>query len=177
MAAKSAEPLPSRIMTTQQACERLNIARQMLQQYVAGAGYVKPLADNQWDEAETTQGYIRFLRDSRSAKSEAQERAIDAKLVEQNLKNAERMGAVVPREDFEEFVDAIAAFFLTELGSLPSRHHQRDLVERRRLEKDCHGVLERASKHFKQLAVGLPAVRTIGGAVPGANAGRMGRAK
>ena len=160
------------------AAQLIKVSRQRLDVLVK-EGWIKRLGPGRYRLIDVVHGYIDFLRDERSRanKSAADSRVRDAKLIEQNLKNAERMGLVVPREDFEEFVDAVAAFFLTELGSLPSRHHQRDLQERRRLERDCHGVLERASKHFKQLAVGLPATRTIMGAIPGADAGSVGRAQ
>ena len=176
MARKSAEPLPSRVMTTQQACERLDISRQMLWQ-VAKAGYISQLGENRWDEAEVTLGYIKFLRASRSEKSEAETRVRDAKLIGEQLKNIERMGRVTPVEDYDDFTEGMAGIWLTELGSLPARHHQRDLQERRRLERDCNGILERVSNYCKLAAARAPATRKVATAFNRGDAGRMGRAQ
>ena len=164
---------PANILTTAQMHTAMGIDRKMLSN-VRDAGYVKPIGENQWDERATFLGYVKFQRDRRNAKSEAETRLRDEKLIGEKLKNAEKMGLVVPVDDLDDFGDATAGIWLTELGALPARHHKRDLQERRRLEREINEIFGRVSDYFKRVAETFPTTKRIISAFDRGNAGRRG---
>lgn len=153
MAGKSTEPLPSRVMTTQQACHRLDISRQMLSK-VAEAGYVKPIAENQWDEDETTQGYIRFLRAGRSARSESTKAVNDARTKAIELTTAARLGELVKRVDAIAVCDDIVGFTRGEMAGV-SRRSSRDIDVRKSVDKEILAALTRVADRLKDKSEGL----------------------
>lgn len=147
MARKSAELLPSRVMTTQQACERLDISRQMLWQ-VAKAGYISQLGDNRWDEDATTKGYINFLRASRSAKSDSTKAVNDARTKAIELTTAARLGELVRRSDAIAVCDDIVGFTRGEMAGV-SRRSSRDIDVRKSVDREILAALTRVADRLK----------------------------
>ncbi len=170
MAAKADDVL----VTGPEACRYLKLSRQRLAQLVAD-GVIRREAPNKYRLIEVVHGYLDFMRDERSRanKSAADSRVRDARAQEIALRIGEKLGHLVAVEEFDEFVDAIAGIILSELGSLPARF-TRDLGERRRLEAECNGILERLSKHCQQTAERVPKVRKIMLAFADTDAGSMG---
>ena len=103
------------------------------------------------------QGYIRFMRDEgrRMSRSAAPPRAREARAKEIEVRTAERLGKLVPLEDFDAFVDLVCGLFRAELGGLPARF-TRDLPTRRALEREINELLTRIADVLDAKSAAIP---------------------
>ena len=107
------------------------MSRSRLEQLV-NDGWIKRHAPGKYRLIDAVHGYIDFMRDERTRNSN---RAADLRKLLAIFRRrrsrcaivAERLGVVVPAEEFDEFIDGIAGIILTELGTLPARF-TRDLT-------------------------------------------------
>ena len=131
------------IITTAAACQLLMLSRQRINQ-LATEGWIDRHAPGLWRTFDLVQGYVRFLREGASgtAKNEAENRVLDARAHEIEVRTAERLDKLVPVEGYQIFADIICGAFRAELSGLPARYTH-DLVQSRSLEREIHSLLER----------------------------------
>jgi hypothetical protein len=153
-AGAAAEVAAADIITTEVACRLLMLSRRRLDQLAKG-GWITRHAPGRWRVLDLVQGYVRFLRDEgrRTSKSAAESRVHDARAREIEARTAERLGKLVPLEDFDTFVDLVCGAIRAELSGLPARF-TRDLVQRRALEREIQGLLERVADVVEANAAG-----------------------
>jgi hypothetical protein len=153
-AGAAAKEAAADIITTEVACRLLMLSRQRLDQ-LAKDGWIARLAPGRWRLLDLVQGYIRFLRGEgrRTSKCASESRVRDARAREIEARTAERLGKLVPLEDFDTFVDLVCGAIRAELSGLPARF-TRDLMQRRALEREIHGLLERVADVVEANAAG-----------------------
>src|SRR5262252_4375854 len=85
---------------------------------------------------DTVQAYLRYQRDEnrRTGKTAVQNRVIEARAREIELRTAQREGKLMETEQCVEVVDELVGMFLTGLSELPAQC-SRDLSVRRHVEK------------------------------------------
>lgn len=132
-------------ISTAGACQLLMLSRQRLDQLVQ-EGWIQRHVPGRWVSIDLVQGYIRFMRDEarRTSKSAAGSRVHDARAREIEIRVAEQIGKLVVVEEFDAMVDGIVGTFRAELSGLPARV-TRDIVQRRSIEREIHGLLERVA--------------------------------
>ena len=171
--AKTIDDFGSMAVSTRALCDTLTITRQMLAKLIDG-GYVERLGKDRFNLVHAVRGYIKFLRDARRSKSEAEARVRDLRAQEIEVRTAARLGKLVAIEEFDDMVSIIGGLFLSELAGMPARV-TRDLALRRLIERDVHGIRERVADAAEQLATRLPERRPLGAAVRTADVGSVGR--
>ncbi len=88
--------------------------------------------------------YIRHLRERHSRRNGSNSHLREARAREIEVRTAQRLGKLVPLEDFDAFVDELCGIFRTELSGLPARV-TRDLMLRRTVEQEITVMLHRVS--------------------------------
>lgn len=111
-----------------------------------------------YNTVECVQGYINFLRDEqrRAARSKADSRVRDARAAEIEIRTAERVRNLIPRDEAEGAIDFIFGQFKAELIGLPARV-TRDIALRRLIENEIDDALERANKRIDEAGAALQA--------------------
>ena len=144
------------IISTAVACQLLMLSRQRLDQ-LAAQGWVTRHSPGRWRTVALVQGYIRFMRDEgrRMSRSAAGSRVREARAKEIEVRTAERLGKLVPLEDFDAFVDLVCGLFRAELGGLPARF-TRDLPTRRALEREINELLTRIADVLDAKSAAIP---------------------
>jgi len=159
------QPAEAGIISSETACQLLMLTRQRIDQLVA-AGHLQRHAPGKFRTVDLVQGYIRFLRDEskRANKSAAEGRVRDARAHDIEVRTAERLGILIPIEAFDAMIDEIVGAFRSELSGLPARI-TRDLVLRRTIEREIHGLLERVTDlctdHSDRMAKGRDAYKAV----------------
>jgi hypothetical protein len=106
------------------------------------------------------QGYLRYLKDDerRSAKSAAGSPVRDARVLEIELRIAERSRELIPVEDALNDMAELAGVMRSELSGLPARL-TRIVAARQKVETEIDGILLRLSLRAAQKAESLEACR------------------
>jgi hypothetical protein len=162
--------------TTAQLAACWGVTKQSVGQ-VSAEGWFKPLDGRRgvfnWLDANA--GYVRYLKDGsrRASKSAADSRVRDARAHEIEVRTAERLHRLVAIEEFEAMIEGICGAVRAELSGLPARF-TRDLVQRRALEREIHGVLERLADTADTIAERVEKGRAADATVAANGAGSMG---
>ena len=172
-----ADPQPPQeagTINTDQAARLLMIGPERVRQLVKD-GWIVRLDRDRYRLVDVVQGYLRFRNDAerRATKSGADARVRDARAQEIEIRTAERVGDLVPIDEFDAMVDGIAGLFRSELSGLPARF-TRDLQLRRMLERELNGILDRIADRAEQIAARLPQARPLATAFRKRDAGPMG---
>lgn len=158
------------IVTNREAGEHLGISEAMVRKLISD-GFIEKAASGGVSIAQSTLGYVRFLReeDRSSRKSTAEAGLKAARQREIEMRIAERENRLVDTEEAIAFVDHIVGRFRAVFGGLPARY-TRDIKERRRLEAEVNGGLQQVSGLLAKDAKSLRARGTIDDADTSADA-------
>jgi hypothetical protein len=110
--------------------------------------------DGNFDLDAARQSYIRFLRDRRSNRGEAEAALQRAKAIEIELRVAERAHQLIELDEAFAALDDIVGRIVSELSGLPAVA-TRDLTMRRHLEGLVHGIRQRAADRLGKQAESL----------------------
>ncbi len=105
---------------------------------------IRRQCDGRFDLDAARQAYIRFLRDRRSNRSEAEGALQRAKALEIEVRVAERAHQLIEMDEAYAALDEIVGGIVSELSSLPAAA-TRDLAMRRHLEGLINGIRQRAA--------------------------------
>jgi hypothetical protein len=115
--------------------------------------------DGGFDLDAARQSYIRFLRDRRSSRSEAEAALQRAKALEIELRVGERAHQLIELDEAFAALDDIVGGIVSELSGLPAAA-SRDLAVRRHLEGLIHGIRQRAADRLGKQAESLRSTGT-----------------
>jgi hypothetical protein len=102
---------------------------------------------------DTVQAYLRYQRDEnrRSGKAVVQNRVIEARAREIELRTAQREGKLMETESCIEIVEELTGMFLTGLSELPAAC-SRDLKVRATVEAATRGLRQKIADRARQKA-------------------------
>lgn len=109
-------------VTATQLGVHLGITRQWIAA-LADENVITRLPDGRFNETDSRLRYLNWLRDParRSAKSEAGARLIHAKAELIQLRIAEKRRDLIPKDEVDQTIDAIAGIVTTHLGGMAAR--------------------------------------------------------
>lgn len=130
-------------------------------------GFVQKQAKNQYTLVSAVRGVIAYYEDlqTKNSKTASASRATDARAREIELRIKERSRELIPIEDARAEIADWTSAFRAELQGLPARF-TRDMQERRRLEQEIDGALERLSRRTSEAERALAAGEGAASAEP-----------
>jgi hypothetical protein len=161
--------LRNRVVTTEEAGERMGISGQMVRVLI-GEGFIQRVEGGVELEAAMA-GYIRWLKDEsrRSTKSKSESDLKAARQKEIEMRMAERARELIATEDAIAALDMLAAAVRAEFIGLPAQI-TRDLALRRKIEDKINGALGRVAEALREAAVAARKGGDALGAAPEADA-------
>lgn len=145
------------VLTVTQAAALCNRSVPWVQMLAKG-GYIAKEAHGKYTLVAIIRGVIAYYEDlqAKSNKASAANRATDARTREIELRIKERSRELIPIEDARAEIADWTSAFRAELQGLAARF-TRDMQERRRLEQEIDGALERLSRRTSEAEQALAA--------------------
>jgi hypothetical protein len=138
------------IVSVTQAAALCGRSTQWVHQLAKG-GYITKEGHGSYTLVSLVRGVIAYYEDlqSKNSKTAAANRATDARTREIELRIKERSRELIPIEDARAEIADWTSAFRAELQGLAARF-TRDMQERRRLEQEIDGALERLSRRTSE---------------------------
>lgn len=152
------------IVTAVQLAAHLDVARSYLDKLEA-IGVIVREPGGGFNLAAARTGYIRYLRRERTTtqKGEAEAAFLKAKRIALEVRTAQKLGQLFPTTVALEVIDEYVAAVTIELQNMPSRIAGRDLVLRRRIEREVFEVRRAIAGKFADKArQAMPQVTVAG---------------
>jgi len=148
--ANEGEKQRGNVLTVTQAAALCNRSVPWVQMLAKG-GYIVKEAHGKYTLVAIIRGVIAYYEDlqSKNSKTASASRATDARTREIELRIKERSRELIPIEDARAEIADWTSAFRAELQGLAARF-TRDMQERRRLEQEIDGALERLSRRTSE---------------------------
>jgi hypothetical protein len=170
----SSPPPQAHVLTTKALVDLARIGEDRVMQ-IEAAGWIKRTGRNEWPTVPTLAGMIKFYRDEnrrgRGPSAEADAKLRAAKALEVELRIAMRSKVLCHVDEAIACMQQVAGMVRAEFGGLAAAF-TRDLVERRRLDKEVNARFNRIAKRLDEIIAGLGGeqaalpVPSSGGAAP-----------
>jgi hypothetical protein len=153
-------------LTVNQAAALCGRSTQWVHQLTKG-GFIAKEAHGSYTLVSLVRGVIAYYDDlqTKSSKTASASRATDARTREVELRIKERSRELIQIEDAKAEIAEWTSAFRAELQGLPARF-TRDMTERRRLEQEIDGALERLSRRTSKAEHALAAGEGAASAEP-----------
>lgn len=131
------------LITTGQAARLLMVSEVRVRQ-LSKMEYIQKASRGRFNLVTVVQGYIRYLKDDerRSSKSASASRLQDVKVLEAEMRMAEKRRELIPIEEATAVLDVLLGALRSELAGLPAQY-TRDAGERDKLEALVNGAINR----------------------------------